>query len=166
MLASHLPFLRRFIPVLGERGTAAIEFGLCLPVLMLLVVGATEFGRAIYTDHILVKSVRDSVRYLARVPDPTLAVYQTDATNLALRGSTIGTAPLLIPNLDGAGTPPSGYAITFAITDTTSSVTFYSSPKIITGTLTYPFSSALMNAFGFNGTFAMTFTHSERYIGG
>lgn len=160
MQAPRIAFLRRSVPILGEKGTAAVEFGLCLPFLMLLVVGATDFGRALYTHHILVKSVRDSVRYLSRVANPSSTASQTTATNLAFRGSISATAPLLIPH-----STANNYAITFGITNTTNRTAFYSSPEIITGTLTYRFTSPLMRAFGFNGAFTMTLGHIERYIG-
>jgi hypothetical protein len=150
---------------LGTRGGAAVELALCLPLLLLLLVGVAEFGRALYTQHVLIKGVRDSVRYLARVADPTAAPYQTIATNLALRGSTSASEPLLLPNAGGGNTPPEGANIVFLIAETTDPTAFYSPTQIVIGTLSYPFSSPLMSAFGFTGTFTMTLSHAERYIG-
>src|SRR5437879_61773 len=86
------------------RGSAAVEFALLLPLLMLFVLGSIEYARAFYIHDIMAKSIRDATRYLARAPDPTLTAFQTNATNLALRGSTDATQPLLVPNLDGSHT--------------------------------------------------------------
>ncbi|WP_153108956.1 TadE/TadG family type IV pilus assembly protein [Propionivibrio limicola] len=46
------------------KGVAAVEFGILLIPLVILVFGITEYGRAIYTYNTLTKSVRDAARYL------------------------------------------------------------------------------------------------------
>ena len=47
------------------KGTAAIELALLLPILLLLTLVTTEFGRAILEYNTVVKSVRNATRYLA-----------------------------------------------------------------------------------------------------
>lgn len=46
------------------KGVAAVEFGILLIPLVILVFGITEYGRAIYSYNTLAKSVRDAARYL------------------------------------------------------------------------------------------------------
>jgi Flp pilus assembly protein TadG len=51
-----------------ERGLAAVEFAILLPLLLAILFGITEFGRAIYTYNTLAKSARAAARYLSTQP--------------------------------------------------------------------------------------------------
>lgn len=46
----------------GRRGQAVVEFALILPVFMLMLFGAIEFGRAYYTLHLLTNAAREGAR--------------------------------------------------------------------------------------------------------
>ena len=46
-----------------QKGVAAVEFAILLPLLLLIVFGITEFGRALYAYNTLVKATRDAARY-------------------------------------------------------------------------------------------------------
>jgi Flp pilus assembly protein TadG len=160
---------RRWPCALGSRGTAALEFALLLPFLMLFVLASIEFGRAFYIHDIMAKSIRDATRYLARAPDPTSTTFQQCATNLALRGSTdscsaSSTVPLLIPNLDGGNTAAA--SVSWAVNTTTDKTAYDGTKNYVTGLLTYPYSSPLLTVFGFRGTFTIAVSHNERAIGG
>jgi Flp pilus assembly protein TadG len=48
-----------------ERGAAAVEFALLLPVLLLIVGGIVDFGRFFYTQNITVNASREGARMLA-----------------------------------------------------------------------------------------------------
>jgi Flp pilus assembly protein TadG len=47
---------------IGQRGVAAIELAIVLPVLILLAVGAAEFGIMMYNKHVLVNASREAAR--------------------------------------------------------------------------------------------------------
>jgi Flp pilus assembly protein TadG len=167
-LRSHLNRRRR--PwALGSRGTAAIEFALLLPLLMLFVLASIEWGRAFYIHDIMAKATRDATRYLARTPRlvpgtvDTTTGFGLNAKNLALRGSMDGTQPLLIPNLDGTNTATA--SVSFTVTKTTDKTTYDGSLNYVTGLLSYPYASPLMTVFGFRGTFTIAISHNERAIG-
>ncbi|QPC98470.1 TadE/TadG family type IV pilus assembly protein [Qipengyuania soli] len=49
-----------------ERGAAAGEMALLLPLLILMVFGAVEMGYYFYNQHQVVKGVRDGARFAAR----------------------------------------------------------------------------------------------------
>lgn len=49
----------------GERGAAAVEFGLLLPILLLIVLGIAEFGRAYNVQVSLSAAAREGARVLA-----------------------------------------------------------------------------------------------------
>lgn len=48
-----------------ERGAAAVEFALILPILLILVGGVIDFGRLFYTQIQLSNAARDGVRLAA-----------------------------------------------------------------------------------------------------
>jgi Flp pilus assembly protein TadG len=54
----------------NRRGAVAVEFALVLPLLMMLVFGIIDFGRAYYTLNQIISSVREGARYAAVLEDP------------------------------------------------------------------------------------------------
>lgn len=70
----------------GERGAAAVEFALILPVLLLLVLGIIEFGRIYNIQISLSGAAREGARYMAIHHSETNA-----ATNA--RNSAVAAAP-------------------------------------------------------------------------
>src|SRR5512135_2658611 len=54
----------------NNKGQNLVEFALVVPLLLLLVIGIAEFGRAWMTKNILTGAAREAVRLLA-VPPPT-----------------------------------------------------------------------------------------------
>jgi Flp pilus assembly protein TadG len=50
----------------GEDGAAAVEFALILPLLVLLVLGAMDFGHRLYLQHIITNASREGARYAAK----------------------------------------------------------------------------------------------------
>ena len=51
-----------------QRGSPTAEFALLLPALILLMFGGFEAGNFVWTQHKLVKAVREGARYAARLP--------------------------------------------------------------------------------------------------
>ncbi|RDV09886.1 pilus assembly protein [Arthrobacter sp. RT-1] len=70
----------------SERGAAAVEFALLLPLLLMLVLGTIEFGRAYNAQITLTNAARDGVRVMAIANDPTGA--KNAAKNAAASVST------------------------------------------------------------------------------
>src|SRR5690349_8554855 len=54
----------------GERGAAAVELALVLPVLLMLVFGIIEFGRGYNTRITLTSAAREGARAMALSHDP------------------------------------------------------------------------------------------------
>lgn len=79
-----------------QKGTAIVEFALVLPLLLLLTMITTEFGRAIYQYNTIVKSLRQATRYLS-LQTPNTKI--TEAKNLVVFGNIAGTGPALVPGL-------------------------------------------------------------------
>lgn len=51
-----------------QRGSPSAEFVLILPALMALMFGGFEAGHFVWTQHKLIKAVREGARYAARLP--------------------------------------------------------------------------------------------------
>lgn len=56
-----------------DRGASAVEFALVLPILLLLVLGIIEFGRAYHLQTTLSNAARDGVRVMALQDSATAA---------------------------------------------------------------------------------------------
>src|SRR5512135_1562751 len=54
----------------SDKGQNLVEFALVVPLLLLLVIGIAEFGRAWMTKNIMTGAAREAVR-MAAVPPPT-----------------------------------------------------------------------------------------------
>jgi len=85
-----------------QGGAALIELALITPLLLLLALITTEFGRAMYEYNAVVKSTRDAVRYLS-VQTP--GTHTTEARNLMVYGNTAGTGAPLARGLSLANVP-------------------------------------------------------------
>jgi Flp pilus assembly protein TadG len=89
-----------------QRGTMMVEFVIVAPILLLLMLGISEFGHALYQYNTLTKSVRDGARYLAANATvgstSTILIDSTDITrteNLVVYGNTTGAGAPKVPGL-------------------------------------------------------------------
>lgn len=71
--AKNAPARRPIRPGLAgsETGAAIIEFALILPLLLILIGGCFELGRAMLVYQSMIEALRGGARYLAQVPDPS-----------------------------------------------------------------------------------------------
>jgi Flp pilus assembly protein TadG len=98
-----------------DAGAAAAEMVLLLPLAGLMLMVTLDAGYFMYTEHEVMKSVRDAARYGARQPfaafnctaetaeaelpsdSSTLGQIRTNLANLARYGQLTTTGPLLVP---------------------------------------------------------------------
>ena len=90
--------LDRQPPRRRSRGVAAVELALLITPMVLMMFGATEFGRAIYTYNTLDKTVRDAARHLSQHGPGDTAI-QAEARCLAVYGNTTCAGTALAPGL-------------------------------------------------------------------
>jgi Flp pilus assembly protein TadG len=83
----------------NEKGQSLVEFALVVPLLLILVLGIEEFGRAWMAKNILTGAAREAVRILA-VP-PGSITPQARADNV-LRSAGITTASIAVADPPGA----------------------------------------------------------------
>ena len=84
-------FLRR----LSDRGAAAVEFALVLPLLLLILFGIIDFGRALNTQITLTQAAREGARVAALGQSTANVVTrtQTSATGLSPVSVTVTGCP-------------------------------------------------------------------------
>ena len=89
----------------NEAGSAATEFALIVPLMILLLFAGSEAGHFVWTQHKLTEGVRNGVRYASRLPidklcdgpnsvlaDPELSAV-IDVTRTGRVGSGMSTVP-------------------------------------------------------------------------
>ena len=87
------------------RGSVSVEFALLLIPLLLLGLGAAEYGRALYQYNALVKTVRDAARFLSQYNPADSISYPPavdEARCLAVHGNAACSGPSLVPGLTTA----------------------------------------------------------------
>jgi Flp pilus assembly protein TadG len=92
----------------SERGAAAVEFAMILPLLVVLVIGIAEFGRAFQVQGTLSAAAREGVRLMALQNDPAAAraAVRTAAASLdpGITDAQIAISPASCPILAAGST--------------------------------------------------------------
>ena len=112
----------------SERGAVAVEFAILLPLLLMLVLGTIEFGRAYNAQITLTNAARDGVRVMAIANDPAEARKKA----IAAAASVSST----IPNSDitlSTETCSTGAQVTLTIKYNLSTITGIAGPFLMTG---------------------------------
>lgn len=107
----------------NERGAVAVEFALLAPVLVMMLLGIMEFGRAYNVQISLSSAAREGVRVMA------INNSATDA-RAAVKNATSGLQPVLADsNITISPTPcTSGAQVTVKVTYTLSTMTGIAGP--------------------------------------
>ncbi len=117
-----------------ERGASAVEFALVVPLLIMLVIGIAEFGRAFQVQGTLSAAAREGVRTMALQNDPAAArtAVQNAAASLspAVTGGQISITPAACP-ITGTGSTNVRLTITYPMPFLTD---FFGSSVTMTGT--------------------------------
>lgn len=79
-----------------DRGAAAVEFALVVPILLALILGMMVFGRAYQVQSSLSMAAREAVRVMALDPDHDIGTAEnaavTAASSLGITGTVSPTA--------------------------------------------------------------------------
>ena len=81
----------------SERGTQLVELAIVLPLLILMLGAAAEFGRFFYTYQTLAKATRTGARYLTT--EPANGTNDPKAENLIVFGNQSGTGSPVVSGL-------------------------------------------------------------------
>jgi Flp pilus assembly protein TadG len=77
----------------NERGAAVVEFALVAPLLLVMVLGIAEFGRAYHVQTTLSQAAREGVRVMALKNDSAGAIAATKAAAPTLTLTNITVTP-------------------------------------------------------------------------
>ena len=102
----------------GERGAAAVEFALVVPLLLILVLGIAEFGRAYNISTTLASAAREGARTMALQNSASEArtAAQGAATGISLSASQITVTPSSCPTSSTGSTTLVTVSITYPMT--------------------------------------------------
>ena len=116
----------------GERGAAAVEFALVVPVLLLLVLGIAEFGRAYNIQTVISGAAREGVRTMAVENDTGAARAATRAAapTLELNDDQIDVSPSACPVDDTSPTVSATVTVTYRMSFVTD---LFADSLIVTG---------------------------------
>ena len=84
-----------------ERGAAAVEMAIVLPVLIMLLGGIVEFGRALYTQNMATNAAREGARMRALGYTTTEATARVNSAMIGMSATSFGIQYDLV---QGAGT--------------------------------------------------------------
>ena len=88
----------------NQRGAAAIEFGLAIPVALTLILGCMNFGIYLYFTNSMAVAIDETARSAILWPTPNDAQLQTNFENSLLTAKSFGTANMTVTHgtsLDG-----------------------------------------------------------------
>jgi uncharacterized protein (UPF0333 family) len=114
--------MRKFI-LKDKKGQSVIEFALVLPILLLVLFGITEFGRAIMVTNVLNTASREGAR---------LAAVSAVGDSLAVRSRVVEV-------LDAANVDAKDIIIQFSLPDKSVEVTVTSDFEVLSGGVLDPF---------------------------
>lgn len=115
----------------SERGAVAVEMALLLPVLVLLLLGIMEFGRAYNAQVTLTNAARDGARAMAITNDPVKARAAATAAASTLRPAL--TTSNFTPAPTSCSATVAGDSTTITIKYTLSTLTGIAGPFTLTG---------------------------------
>jgi Flp pilus assembly protein TadG len=99
---------------LGNSGQALVEFAIVAPILLLLIMGIVDFGRAFYTYYVLVDAAREGGRVAAvHGPGTTLATVRQNVFTL-LDGAGLDTVNADVDILGFGGTTATPVTVSIA----------------------------------------------------
>ena len=94
----------------NDKGQNLVEFALILPLLLLVVIGIAEFGRAWMTKNIMTGAAREAVRILA-VPSGSIQAASDRADNVLVSAGITTAAKSL--NIGSVAYDPVSVTVTY-----------------------------------------------------
>jgi len=89
-----------------ERGANLVEFALVLPLLLLMLVGIADLGRAFTTYIAITNAAREGARFASKLPYSESSIEDAVITEAANSGVALTVEEIEIDNLNGDGGEP------------------------------------------------------------
>lgn len=101
---------------LAQRGAAAVEFALVLPLLLAMLMGVLEMGLALYDKAVITHASREGARAGIVQRNPKLSVAEiTSIVQQRTQSKLIGLAPLSPPTVTVVQSSPAAYPNTLQV---------------------------------------------------
>ncbi len=141
-------------------GSAAIEFALIVPFVLLVMTAVIDYGRALSHRNTVEKGVRAGAMLAARSDDPMTADQLVSVQNMVKTGTIDGSADFLVSGWSEAGA-------TVTITSTNFSGSGVTNLAVIEVAASVPYVALLPGLAGFFGLNDITITvsHEQAHIG-
>ena len=168
--------MMRLSQIFSDRsGSAAVEMVMVTPLLLTIMFGATELGRFFWSEHQLIKAVRDASIWASRQTidnyncgTSTVSTAVTNATRNLVKTGVASGGTNRLPNWSngGASINLSLSCVTSAGGTTLAGIYTANGGQvpILTITATLPYNS-IMHGFGLNQTFTMQASQQTAVMG-
>ena len=167
--------MTRLLEMLRDsRGAAAVEMVMVTPLLLIIMFGATELGRFFWSEHKLVKAVRDASIFAARQDIGNFTCPATVNANLAgqvrqlVRTGVLSGGTDQLPNWSSAD---ASIAVTMTCVTAAGGTTLggiytanFGKVPVLTITATLPYNS-LMHGFGLDSALIMRAKQESAVMG-
>ncbi len=154
----------------NQRGTAAVELALCLPMMMALIFGGMEGGNYLLTEHKVIKGVRDGARYAGRLSFSTYDCATGTVTDTTARDNIIAVTRTGQPGGGVArvsGWDPSEVSVTISCDASYANGlyrTYGTAPRVLVSTVVpYP---SLLGLLGFDTSGAVVRAQAQAAVMG
>jgi len=97
----------------NERGANLVEFALVIPLLLLMLVGVADLGRAFRTYIAITNAAREGARFASRLPAAEVQIKDAAIEEAALSGLALSADDIAIGNLGGEGGTPITVTVTY-----------------------------------------------------
>lgn len=101
-----------------QKGQSLVEAALILPILLLLLVGVVDLGRAMSTKIALTNASREGARYASRYPDQKSSIIAAVDAELDANGLGIDTAEVEIEIVPDPSVTPAAQGAKVTVTCT------------------------------------------------
>jgi Flp pilus assembly protein TadG len=89
--------MRRFLQLLrNQRGAAAVEFALAIPIAIILILGVMNFGIYLFFKNSVQAAVDEAARSATLYPQPDDAALTTSFQNALLTATSFGNAQIAL----------------------------------------------------------------------
>ena len=96
----------------SERGQSLVEFGLIIPIVLLIMLGLFDLGRVVFINNSLSDGARNGARHASTRPrDTDYCAQVDDAVRSATRGQPLTPYTVTFTTLDGDGNTLSTYLV-------------------------------------------------------
>ena len=96
----------------SERGQTLVEFGLIIPIVLLIMLGLFDLGRVVFINNSLSDGARNGARHASIRPrDTDYCAQVDDAVRSATRGQPLTPYTVTFTTLDGDGNTLSTYVV-------------------------------------------------------